>query len=195
MIYGFVKQSGGHIKIYSEVGHGTTVKLYLPRMKTAAHTDVDLTPQGLQSQILNELGAPDSNKPRNYGTALEPKSKPTILVVEDNDSVREVAAAMIEEMGYDVLTAINGPEGLKIIEERRDINLVLSDVIMAGGMNGPELAAKAMKVRPKLKVLFMSGYAPGSVRLMQDLPDTIELVNKPFSRNDLTEKVKRALAA
>jgi DNA-binding NtrC family response regulator len=109
--------------------------------------------------------------------------------------VREVAAAMIEEMGYDVLTAINGPEGLKIIEERRDINLVLSDVIMAGGMNGPELAAKAMKIRPKLKVLFMSGYAPGSVRLMQDLPDTIELVNKPFTRNDLTEKVKRALAA
>jgi nitrogen-specific signal transduction histidine kinase/CheY-like chemotaxis protein len=195
MIYGFVKQSGGHVKIYSEVGHGTTVKLYLPRIKAKLEPDVDLSPQGLQSQIRSELGAITVDTPRNYGTVLEPKSKPIILVVEDNESVREVAAAMIEEMGYDVLTAINGPEGLKMIEERRDINLVLSDVIMAGGMNGPELAAKAMKVRPKLKVLFMSGYAPGSVRLMQDLPDTIELVNKPFTRNDLTEKVKRALAA
>jgi signal transduction histidine kinase/CheY-like chemotaxis protein len=195
MIYGFVKQSGGHVKIYSEVGHGTTVKIYLPRIKEQAKSEVEFTPTGLQAQIRNELGVLEVEKPRNYGTVLEPKSKPIILVVEDNDSVREVAAAMIEEMGYDVLTAINGPEGLKIIEERRDINLVLSDVIMAGGMNGPELAAKAMKVRPKLKVLFMSGYAPGSVRLMQDLPDTIELVNKPFTRNDLTEKVKRALAA
>ena len=195
MIYGFVKQSGGHVKIYSEVGHGTTVKLYLPRIKDQAKQPTDHSPIGLQEQIRTELGAITEPASRNFGTALEPKSTPTVLVVEDNDSVREVASAMIEEMGYDVLTAINGPEGLKIIEERRDINLVLSDVIMAGGMNGPELAAKAMKIRPKLKVLFMSGYAPGSVRLMQDLPDSIELVNKPFTRNDLTEKVKRALVA
>ncbi len=196
MIYGFVKQSGGHVKIYSEVGHGTSVKLYIPRMKekrTAA--DLVIAPQDLQEQIRQELGASTTQAPVNYGTALEVKTRPTILVVEDNDSVRDVAAAMIEEMGFEVLTAINGPEGLKTIEERRDINLVLSDVIMAGGMNGPELAAKAMKLRPKLKVLFMSGYAPGSVRLMQDLPDSIELVNKPFTRNDLTEKVMRALAA
>jgi CheY-like chemotaxis protein len=196
MIYGFVKQSGGHVKIYSEVGHGTSVKLYIPRMKekrTAA--DLVIAPQDLQEQIRQELGTSTEAAPINYGTALEIKTRPTILVVEDNDSVRDVAAAMIEEMGFEVITAINGPEGLKVIEERRDINLVLSDVIMAGGMNGPELAAKAMKLRPKLKVLFMSGYAPGSVRLMQDLPDSIELVNKPFTRNDLTEKVMRALAA
>jgi signal transduction histidine kinase len=196
MIYGFVKQSGGHVKIYSEVGHGTSVKLYIPRLKSQL---VELPPemdaQALQNQIRQELGVPEAGPAQNYGSALTPKSRPTILVVEDNDSVRDVAAAMIEEMGFEVLTAINGPEGLKAIEERRDINLVLSDVIMAGGMNGPELAAKAMKIRPKLKVLFMSGYAPGSVRLMQDLPDSIELVNKPFTRNDLTEKVRRALAA
>ena len=196
MIYGFVKQSGGHVKIYSEVGHGTSVKLYLPRLKSrlvALPTDMNAT--AMQDHIRQELGATPNSPQQNYGSALSPKSRPTILVVEDNDSVRDVAAAMIEEMGFEVLTAINGPEGLKTIEERRDINLVLSDVIMAGGMNGPELAAKAMKIRPKLKVLFMSGYAPGSVRLMQDLPDSIELVNKPFTRNDLTEKVKKALAA
>ncbi len=196
MIYGFVKQSGGHVKIYSEVGHGTSVKIYIPRLKSR---HIDLPPEidalALQNQIRQELGVPADSPHQNYGSVLKPKSRPTILVVEDNDSVRDVAAAMIEEMGFEVLTAINGPEGLKAIEERRDINLVLSDVIMAGGMNGPELAAKAMKIRPKLKVLFMSGYAPGSVRLMQDLPDSIELVNKPFTRVDLTEKVRRALAA
>jgi CheY-like chemotaxis protein len=124
-----------------------------------------------------------------------PPQKTLVLVVEDNPSVREVAAAMIEEMGYETVQASNGPEGLRIIEGRDDIALVLSDVIMAGGMNGPELAARALKVRPSLKILFMSGYAPGSVRQMQDLPDTIDLVNKPFTRSDLTEKVKRALAA
>ena len=195
MIYGFVKQSGGHVKIYSELGHGTTVKLYLPRLKGATKIEPDVTAATLQAQIRQELEDSNVKLPQDFGTPLQAKSRPTILVVEDNDSVREVAAAMIEEMGFEVLTACNGHEGLATIESRRDINLVLSDVIMAGGMNGPELAAKAIKLRPKLKVLFMSGYAPGSVRMMQDLPDSVELVNKPFTRNDLTEKVRRALAA
>jgi PAS domain S-box-containing protein len=176
MVYGFVKQSGGHVKIYSEVGHGTTVKLYLPRAQR--ETPVVIPPK------VDAVTA----------EAMPPR-KPLVLVVEDNESVREVAAAMIEEMGFEVLQASNGPEGLKTVEQRLDIDLVLSDVIMAGGMNGPELAARALKLRPSLRVLFMSGYAPGSVRQMQDLPDTIALVNKPFTRKDLTEKVKRALAA
>jgi signal transduction histidine kinase/CheY-like chemotaxis protein len=174
MIYGFVKQSGGHIKIYSELGVGTTIKIYLPRNKVKGETD--------------------TANPTPVAQIPEDR-KCNILVVEDNDSVRDVAAAMIEEMGFNVLTAINGHDGLKAIEANVDIDLVLSDVIMAGGMNGPELAAKAIKLRPELKILFMSGYAPGSVRQMQDLPDTIDLVNKPFTRNDLTEKVRKALAA
>jgi PAS domain S-box-containing protein len=190
MIYGFVKQSGGHVKIYSEVGHGTSVKLYLPKLKQLQPFVTNQRPAELQNLIATELNAPMLQ--------TEPKAgqrKLKILVVEDNDSVREVAAAMIEEMGFETITAINGPDGLQKIDEQRDIDLVLSDVIMAGGMNGPELAMKAMKLRPELKILFMSGYAPGSVRQMQDLPDTIELVNKPFTRNDLTEKVRKALAA
>ena len=129
-------------------------------------------------------------------SATAPSKRPLVLVVEDNPSVRDVAAAMIEDMGFDVLVAASGAEGLQAIRERRDIDLVLSDVIMAGGMNGPEMALKALKVRPELKVLFMSGYAPGSLRQMQEeLPNAIDLVNKPFTRSDLTEKVKRALAA
>jgi CheY-like chemotaxis protein len=228
MIYGFVKQSGGHIKIYSEVGHGTSVKLYLPKAKTSTSSETQLAsvkaaaaPPALVRPVPPVEAAPvpstgpvPSPKPAAPPPAIAtttvenlqqavaaaapaaPAPKKTVvLVVEDNASVREVAAAMIEEMGYETLQAPSGPEGLRIIEGRPDIALVLSDVIMAGGMNGPELAARALKVRPNLKVLFMSGYAPGSVRQMQDLPDTIDLVNKPFTRNDLTEKVKRALAA
>ena len=199
MIYGFVKQSGGHVKIYSEVGHGTTVKLYLPRLKDSELKLPPVKPQGWQATVIKDVAENsfDNVIPLQLADAEAAPlvQKQIVLVVEDNDSVREVAAAMIEEIGYEVLTAINGPEGLKTIQNRLDISLVLSDVIMAGGMNGPELISKAMKLRPELKVLFMSGYAPGSVRLMQDMPDTIELVNKPFTRNDLTEKVRRALAA
>ncbi len=189
MIYGFVKQSGGHIKIYSELGHGTTVKLYLPRMKSRGEPKLKPAhnPAELQQHIAQQLAV--LPKPAPHERKLK------VLVVEDNNSVREVAAAMIEEMGFEVITAINGPDGLTKIETMPDIDLVLSDVIMAGGMNGPELATRAIKVRPELKVLFMSGYAPGSVRQMQDLPESIELVNKPFTRNDLTEKVQKALNA
>ena len=196
MIYGFVKQSGGHVKIYSEVGHGTSVKIFLPRDKAgvkAASVPMDIpvmqaaaAPQPEPAMVFTQAPAP----------APEPQPpKPLVLVVEDNESVREVAAAMIEEMGFDVLQASNGTDGLKSIDDRRDIALVLSDVIMAGGMNGPEMVSLALKLRPDLKVLFMSGYAPGSVRQMNDLPESIELVAKPFTRADLTDKVKRAVAA
>jgi CheY-like chemotaxis protein len=181
MIYGFAKQSGGHIKIYSEVDHGTTMRMFLPRLKADAPAEA---PEDPFSDVILKLATP------------EVRRRSIVLVVEDNPSVREVAAAMIEDMGFEVIVAASGSEGLKAIEERPDIDLVLSDVIMAGGMNGPEMAQKALTVRPELKVLFMSGYAPGSLRQMQeDLPNAIDLVNKPFTRNDLTEKVKRALAA
>ena len=196
MIYGFVKQSGGHIKIYSEMGHGTTMRMYLPRLKQAANSAPEhlavLPPTAHHALGSAEPADAEIQSPE----PASPVRKPLVLVVEDNPSVRDVAAAMIEDMGYDVIVASSGAEGLQAIEQRRDIDLVLSDVIMAGGMNGPEMAEKALSVRPELKVLFMSGYAPGSLRQMQEeLPNAIDLVNKPFTRNDLTEKVKRALAA
>jgi CheY-like chemotaxis protein len=175
MTYGFVKQSGGHIRIYSEVGHGTTVKLYLPVLASAV-TPLEVSPPEIEKTDVGDHA-------------------PVVLVVEDNEAVREVAAAMISEMGIETLQAANGPEGLELIEKRGDIDLILSDVIMAGGMNGPELAKRARKLNPQLKILFMSGYAPGSVRQIQDLPEQVELVNKPFTRSDLTDKVRRALAA
>jgi signal transduction histidine kinase/CheY-like chemotaxis protein len=194
MIYGFVKQSSGHVKIYSEVGHGTTVKVYLPRLKSQSDQTPVIRPVDIQAHLARELGAPEAEAAPAVPSAVEPKRQ-IVLVVEDNNAVRDIAAAMIEDMGFDTLVASNGHEGLEVIKQRDDLALVLSDVIMAGGMNGPELAAKALKLRPDLRILFMSGYAPGSARQMQDLPDTIDLVNKPFTRNDLTEKVRRALAA
>ncbi|MBL8893234.1 MAG: PAS domain-containing protein, partial [Rhizobiales bacterium] len=169
MTYGFVKQSGGHIRIYSEVGHGTTVKLYLPVLASAAIPDEKPVPA-------------TQSTPEEAAVAIE--HAPVVLVVEDNEAVREVAAAMISEMGIETLQAANGPEGLELIEQRSDIDLILSDVIMAGGMNGPELAKRARQLNPHLKILFMSGYAPGSVRQIQDLPEAVELVNKPFTRSD-----------
>jgi signal transduction histidine kinase len=205
MIYGFVKQSGGHVKIYSEVGHGTTMRIYLPRLKSNA-IDMPASKQeggieALSERAISALATPTSMAASHVASEppakpAVPVRKPVVLVVEDNPSVRDVAAAMIEDMGFDVIIASSGAEGLQAIEDRPEINLVLSDVIMAGGMNGPEMAQRALSVRPELKVLFMSGYAPGSLRQMQqELPNAIDLVNKPFTRNDLTEKVKRALAA
>jgi len=184
MIYGFAKQSGGHVQIYSEVGVGTSVKILLPRLKAVAEQAPKPAKAALEEAAV-ELVA--SNR-------LRQDRRVKILVVEDNNSVREVAAAMIEEMGFEPITATSGKDGLSKVETMPDIDLMLSDVIMAGGMTGPELAALAMKARPDLKILFMSGYAPGSVRQMQDLPNEVELVNKPFTRNDLTAKVMRALA-
>ena len=195
MIYGFAKQSGGHIKIYSEVGHGTTMRLYLPRLLTATDSASHAAPPARDVAAGAGPAMPEVPVVAQVSETV-PSKRPLVLVVEDNPSVRDVAAAMIEDMGFDVLIASSGAEGLQAITERRDIDLVLSDVIMAGGMNGPEMALKALEVRPELKVLFMSGYAPGSLRQMQEeLPNAIDLVNKPFTRNDLTEKVKRALAA
>src|SRR5665213_1987176 len=122
MIYGFVKQSGGHVKIYSEVGVGTSVKLYLPRNKSlsvSAPTAIETAPPTIDSST---------------STAVPKKLK--ILIVEDISSVRDVAGAMIEEMGVETLTACNGHEGLAAIDAMPDLDMVLSDVIMAGGMNG-----------------------------------------------------------
>jgi CheY-like chemotaxis protein len=192
------------VKIYSEVGHGTTIRLYLPRFVAQEGTVPAPQPklEDAMAQIASAFDAtPATTEPVQHVAAPAPEPatparKTVVLVVEDNPSVRDVAAAMIEDMGFEAIVASNGHEGLHHIASRSDIDLVLSDVIMAGGMNGPEMAQKALEVRPELKVLFMSGYAPGSLRQMQqDLPNAVDLVNKPFTRGDLTEKVKKALAA
>ncbi len=139
MVYGFIKQSGGHIKIYSEVGHGTAIKLYLPQAAGDALAAQEAVPQPIES-----------------GTE-------TILVVEDDALVRNYVVAQLKSLGYDVLTAANAAEALKIIDQAETLDLLFTDVIMPGGMNGRQLSDAAAKLRPGLKVLFTSGYTENAI--------------------------------
>ena len=173
MVYGFVKQSGGHVRIYSEVGLGTTVKIYLP------------------------VGGPAGENGRSDKDPLEraPAGRETILVVEDDDSVRGTIVAMLESLGYRVLAATDGVSGLKTIEQHAEVALLLTDVIMPGKLNGPALAREAAKRRPGVRVLYMSGYAenafgPGGVQGAGG-----DLLSKPFSKGDLARKIRDVLGA
>ena len=168
-VYGFIKQSGGHVMIDSEVGAGTTFRLYLPRcceVETAADTRVR------------------EAKP-------SPTGHETILVVEDNAEVLELAVTTISDLGYRVLTAADGPSALEVVLGEEPIDLLFSDVVMPGGLNGFELIKKARSIREGLKALVTSGYAnvhrPGT-----DRPD-VPLLLKPYRRSDLANCIRMAL--
>jgi len=168
-VYGFIKQSGGHIEIESTPAVGTTFRLYLPRCEDSRNTkDTD-----------------------SQSVGISPTGDETVLVVEDNAEVLELAVATISELGYKVLTAPDGPSALKIVRANRTIDLLFSDVVMPGGMNGFELVAKAKDIRADLKVLMTSGYAnvhrPGSNR-----PD-VPLLLKPYRYGDLARSIRMAL--
>ena len=186
MIYGFVKQSKGHLSIYSEENTGTTIRIYLPRCNQGSNTQSE-------TSIASEIGQTSKQAEQPFETITEPvPKKPIVLIAEDNDPVRDVAVAMIEDMDYIVLDACDGEKALEIIKQRDDIDLLLSDVVMPG-MNGPELAAAALKIRPELKVLFASGYTQGTAEEMHELPNFIELIDKPFTQDELTSKVRAAV--
>jgi len=169
MVYGFVKQTGGHIKIYSELGHGTIVKLYLP--------STDAAP-----------GAAAPAPPASVAGAGG-----TILAVEDEDLVRDHVANELRQLGYTVLTAGNGAEALEILQSPVHIDLLFSDVVMPGGLSGPELAARAVALRPGLKVLYTSGYTENAVIHHGRLDPGVQLLNKPYRRQDLALKLRQVL--
>lgn len=167
MVFGFVKQSGGHVKIYSEPGEGTTVKLYLPRAVGAA-----ATAQRTSAPI--EL-------PRGSGT---------VLVVEDEAAVREIACAILSDLGYRVLEAADGEEALRVFgANTASIDLLLTDVVLPGRVRGRELSERVRAVRPEVKVLFMSGYTENSIVHHGRLDDGAQLIGKPFKREQLARKV------
>jgi len=170
MAYGFAKQSHGHIKIYSEPGQGTTVKLYLPKASRAG--DVEEAPKEDDQDLAGSE---------------------RILVVEDNDLVRAHAETQLTEYGYDVLTAHNGPEAIELIKDNEDIDLLFTDVIMSGGMNGRDLAEKANRIRPRLKVLYTSGYTENAIVHHGRLDRGVHLLQKPYQRRDLARKVRQVL--
>jgi CheY-like chemotaxis protein len=170
MVYGFVKQSGGHIKIYSEVGQGTTVKIYLPRVHE-------------QEDVLTDL----RTAPVRGGTE-------TILLVEDDDEVRETAVALLSDLGYRVLKARDATSALSVIESGLEIDLLFTDVVMPGPLRSPELARKARLRLPHIAVLFTSGYTENAIVHGGRLDPGVELLPKPYSREDLARKIRHVLA-
>ena len=170
MVYGFVKQSGGHVKIYSQVGQGTTIKLYLPRSFEA------------EDQIVaHESGA-------IFGGAE------TILVVEDDARVRQTVIDTLTDLGYRVLQATDPQGALAIIESGVPIDLLFTDVVMPGRMKSTELARAAVERLPKLKVLFTSGYTENSIVHSGRLDQGVELLSKPYTREALARKVRQQFA-
>ncbi|WP_375275323.1 CHASE3 domain-containing protein [Methylorubrum thiocyanatum] len=171
MVFGFVKQSGGHVKIYSEPGEGTTVKLYLPRAVGVA-------------VAAQRTGAP---------VAL-PRGSATVLVVEDEAAVREIACAILADLGYLVLEAADGEEALRVFgANAASVDLLLTDVILPGNVRGRELSERVRAIRPEVKVLFMSGYTENSIVHHGRLDDGVQLIGKPFKREQLARKVAEVL--
>jgi len=172
MVYGFVKQSNGHIKIYSEVGHGTTVKLYLPQAT------------GVAEPMAAETGV----------SGVEHGDE-SILIVEDDRLVREYVVTQIRRFGYHTLAAGNAVEALSTIDGCERIDLLFTDVILPGGMNGRQLAAEAVKRRPGLKVLYTSGYAENALMHHGRLDPDVQLLPKPYLSSDLARMLRTALTS
>ena len=171
-VYGFVKQSGGHVKIYSELGHGTSVKLYLPRLHS--EEDTAATPE--------------------HATQAPPSaSSETILVVEDDPDVRANTTSILRELGYTVLEAPVGATGLALVERHPEIALLFTDVGLPGGMNGRQLADAARQIRPDLKVLFTTGYARNAIVHDGRLDPGVLMIPKPFTYAAVASKISEVL--
>jgi len=167
-VYGFIKQSDGHAKIYSERGEGTTIKLYLPRLTTSG--------DGVQADVeqpVLPLGSTDR----------------LVLVVEDDADVRSHAVAILHELGYQVLEAADGPTALRTLEAQPEIKLLFTDVGLPGGLNGRQLADEARRRDPSLLVLFTTGYARNAIVHQGRLDPGVELITKPFTFAALARKV------
>lgn len=170
MVYGFVKQSGGQAKIYSEPGEGTTVRLYLPRAQAT--------------------GSPAEERARS---TTQRHGHEHILVVEDDELVRNHVIGVLRSFGYHVSSATSGPEALARLREEGPVDLLFTDVIMPGGMNGPELAATARTLYPGLKVLYTSGYTENAIIHHGRLDPGVLLLSKPYRGEELASKIRNAL--
>jgi signal transduction histidine kinase len=171
MIYGFARQSKGHVKIYSEVGRGTTVRVYLPR----------------------DLGSGEAAPPSAAETSSQ--GTETILLVEDDAQVRLLAATSLRERGYSVIEAVNGAEAVTVLDSDDHIDLVLTDVVMPGALTGKEVAEHALQARPDVKVLFTSGYADASVMRNGLVQAGARFLSKPYRGGQLAATVRALLDA
>ena len=173
MVFGFVKQSGGHIKIYSEEGHGTTVKIYLPRATGLEQTAVEAA----------------------LATAQVEGGSETVLIVEDDAMVRNYVIAQIKSLGYSTLEAANAAEALILIDRNPAIDLLFTDVIMPGAMNGRLLADEALRRRPALKTLYTSGYTENAIVHHGRLDSGVLLLAKPYRKSELARMIRMALGS
>ena len=171
MVYGFVKQSGGHITIYSELGHGTTFNIYLPRSgkglaerPSAANDDASLFQRGV------------------------------VLVVEDDPGVRELTVSRLKAIGYKVVEAVDGRKATEVLKSPEPIDLVFTDLMMPGGISGHDVAALARKLRPGIKILLTSGYAEDLVSVDPELAQ-LKILRKPYRQGDLVAALREVFAS
>ncbi len=176
MVHGFVKQSEGHVRVYSEVGEGTTVKIYLPRSNTSEQAQAH---------------------PAGDDSAADPlpraRAKETLLVVEDNDGVREYAISILEDLGYAVIEASNVAEALQKMKSAPKIDLLFTDVVLPGGANGRVLADKLLAVYPKLPILFTTGNTRNAIVHHGRLDANVHLLQKPYTQQELARKLRELL--
>ena len=171
MIHGFVRQSGGQVRIYSEVGQGTTVCLYLPRFLGTAEVDV----------------------PEDAETELEQGQGETVLVIDDEEPIRMLISDVLREAGYRMLEAGDGPAGLKVLQSETRVDLLITDVGLPGGFNGRQVADAARLGRPDLKVLFITGYAENAVVGNGHLEPGMQVITKPFPMTALALRVREII--
>lgn len=171
MVYGFVKQSGGHVQLYSEIGQGTSVRLFLPAVRAAAADGAAEVPAGM---------------------AGIPRGTETILVVEDDPRVRRVAVARLIDTGYRVIEATNASEALAVLHETPEIDLVFTDIVMPGGMTGIELAREVRTLRPDARILFTSGYAEPNVA-GREIGEGSSWLKKPYTARELATRLRELL--
>jgi PAS domain S-box-containing protein len=171
-VYGFVRQSAGHVRIYSEIGEGTTVKIYLPR---------HLGPEEQAAEI---------SRPSEPGRAIGAE---TVLLVEDDDALRAYGIELLNDLGYSAVAAANAADALEIIDRGHKIDLLFTDVVMPGGMNGRELADEAGRRRPGLKVLFTTGYTRNAIVHQGRLDPGLQMIGKPFTYQELGTRIRAIL--
>ncbi len=171
MVYGFVRQSSGHVRIYSELGEGTTVKLFLPRSEDVLETEPDTDTVSVEQL----------------------KAGATVLVVEDDDLVRDYVTSQLESLGYQARVTTNGREALQVLSADDDVDLLFSDVVMPGDINGIELCRRAQALRPSLPILLTSGYTEFALTREQQIPEGVGILSKPYRLKELSARLAALL--